>query len=130
MSVMPPTPAGKLLPFESQLLTAVADALPTEWRPLLLQQIACINLVQRPLDWKEITFSCRRWVGVRWPKQVLFPERGGIRLAECECVFGARSAHIAVWAVDGHVHALKSVQGMSGLSISGPFSVASMACTV
>lgn len=63
---------------------------------------------------------------MRWPEHVLFPERSASRLAECDCTFGPRSAHITVWAVDGHVFSLECAQGMSGLSISGPLGIASL----
>jgi hypothetical protein len=126
MNIMPPTPSNQLLPFESQLLAAVEDVVPREWRPLLLQQVSCINHVQRPLDWKEIEFYCKKWFRTRWPEHVLFPERGEVRLAECDCAFGPRTSHITVWAVNGHVFSLESAQGMSGLSISGPLRIVSI----
>lgn len=126
MNVMPRTPSSTLLPFESHLLTAVADVVPGEWRSLLLQQVSCINHVQRLLDWKEIEFYCKKWFRVRWPEHLLFPEHGEVRLAECDCTFGSKSAHITVWAVNGHVFSLESTQGMSGLSISGSFGIVSI----
>ncbi len=126
MRVMPPMPSSQLLSFESQLLAAVAEVVPSEWRSLLLEQVSCINHVQRLLDWKEIEFYCKKWFCVRWPEHLLFPERGEIRLAECDCTFGSKSAHITVCAANGHVFSLESAQGMSGLSISGPFRISTL----
>jgi hypothetical protein len=125
MNVMPPTPSHRLLPFESQLLTAVGRVLPHENSVLLERQVTCINHVQRGLDWKNIEFSCKRWFAVRWPASVLFQSRERFRLATVDCTFGTTDARISVWAVDGHVLSLESSIGMSGLSISGPLSIRS-----
>lgn len=123
MNVVDSAPRSALLPFEVQLLQAVARALDAPTGELLWAQVQAINGVKRPLDWRRIEFRCRRLLFERWPAQVLFARRERFRLAQVECRFGAKPASIAVWADGGHVTALESPVGLSGLAISGPLEV-------
>lgn len=126
LPIVAPTPTDRLLPFEKALLEAVASALQPPEAGLLTQQLACINSVRRPLDWKLIEFHCKRWFLVRWPREVLFARRDNFRIATITCQFGMNETHAELWAADGHVQALQSTLGFSGLSISGALRVISV----
>ena len=106
--IVAPTPANQLLPFE---------------KALLAKQVACINHIRRPADWKRIEFQCKHWFRVRWPAQLLFDRTEAFRLATMACQFGAKDALVDVWAEGGHVSALECAVGLSGLSISGPLNI-------
>jgi hypothetical protein len=124
MLVVAHTPSNQLLPFERVVIEAVSTVLDAQSKLLLSRQVEAINFVQRPLDWKVIEFYCKRWLrGVCWPEAILFPRREDHLLAEVQCRFGAVETTIAVRAVDGHIFSLAAPVGMSGLSISGPFSL-------
>ncbi|RLJ40211.1 hypothetical protein [Acidovorax sp. 106] len=121
--IVAPTPTNQLLPFEKALLIAAASALQPTEATLLTKQVACINSVQRPLDWKRIEFQCKHWFRVRWPAPLLFDRTEKFRIATIACQFGAKDTLVDVWATDGHVSALESSLGLSGLSISGPLNI-------
>ena len=121
--IVAPTPAHQLLPFEKALLDATAAALRPAEAQQLVQQIACINRVQRVADWKRIELRSQRWGWQRWPAGVLFARRDAFRLATLSCRFGAHEAVVDVWAADGHVASLQATHGLSGLSIAGPLQV-------
>lgn len=123
MHVVDSAPRSALLPFEVHLLQAVARALDAPTGELLWAQVQAINSVKRPLDWKRVEFRCTRLLFERWPAAILFPRRERFRLAQVECRFGTRPASIAVWADGGHVAALESAVGLSGLGIAGPLEV-------
>lgn len=122
--VVAPTPANKLLPFEKMFLDAAITVLQPSDAALLAKQAVWINNIQRLRDWKEITFSHKRWFRSRWPEHLLFTRRDRFRLAIISCTFGTKEALVDVWAADGHVDALASSTGLSGLSISGPLRIA------
>lgn len=123
MQVVAPTPSGQLLPFELKLLEAAATTLSSSDVALFSKQVACINKVQRLLDWKEIEFYRMRWFRARWPEEVLFADKSEIRIATIQCEFGSKKTSVDVWAVGGHIFSLESPVGFSGLSISGPLTV-------
>ncbi|PTT22084.1 hypothetical protein DBR12_04805 [Acidovorax sp. HMWF029] len=112
-----PTPTDQLLPFEKALLQATASALQPAEAALLAKQVACINNIRRPSDWKRIEFQCKRWFQVRWPAPLLFARTDTFRIATIACQFGAKDALVDVWAEGGHVSALESSKGFSGLAI-------------
>lgn len=118
-----PTPTDQLLPFEKALLQTTASALQPAEAALLAKQVACINNIRRPSDWKRIEFQCKRWFQVRWPAPLLFARTDTFRIATIACQFGAKDALVDVWAEGGHVSALESSMGFSGLSISGPLNI-------
>jgi hypothetical protein len=121
--IVAPTPASQLLPFEKVLLHAATSApQPTE-AALLAKQVDCINHIHRPSDWKRIEFQCKRWFRVRWQAQLLFDRTETFRIATIACQFGVKDALVDVWAEGGHVSALESSVGFSGLSISGPLNI-------
>jgi hypothetical protein len=91
---------------EEALLTAVADALPSESATLLRGQIASITRVQRTLDWTEILFYSMRGGRVNWPETVLFPNRGETRLANLNYRVDGRSFRSTVHSISGHVFSL------------------------
>ena len=121
--IVAPTPTDQLLPFEKALLQATASALQPAEAVLLLKQVDCINNIRRPFDWKRIEFQCKRWFQVRWPTALLFDRADTFRIATIACQFGAKDALVDVWAEGGHVSALESSMGFSGLSISGPLNI-------
>ncbi len=121
--IVAPTPANQLLPFEKALLHAAASALQPAEAALLAKQVACINNIRRPSDWKRIEFQCKCWFRVRWPAPLLFAKTETFRIATITCQFGVKDALVDVWAEDGHVSALESAVGFSGLSISGPLNI-------
>ena len=121
--IVAPTPANQLLPFEKALLHAAASALQPTEAALLAKQVDCINHIRRPSDWKRIEFQCKHWFRVRWPAQLLFDRTETFRIATMACQFGAKDALVDVWAEGGHVSALESAVGFSGLSISGPLNI-------
>ncbi len=124
--IVAPTPTDRLLPFEKTLLDAVASALQPPDAALLAQQLACINSVRRPRDWKFIEFHCKRWFRVRWPPEVLFARTDRFCVATVTCQFGMNETQGELWAADGHLQALQSSLGFSGLSISGPLRIISV----
>ena len=121
--IVAPTPTDQLLPFEKALLQATASALQPAEAVLLAKQVDCINHIRRPSDWKRIEFQCKRWFLVRWPAQLLFDRTEAFRIATIACQFGAKDALVDVWAEGGHVSALESAVGLSGLSIAGPLNI-------
>ena len=121
--IVAPTPANQLLPFEKALLHAAASALQPAEAALLAKQVACINHIRRPADWKRIEFQSKRWFLVRWPAPLLFDRTETFRIATMACRFGAKDALVDVWAEGGHVSALESSVGLSGLSIAGPLNI-------
>ena len=121
--IVAPTPANQLLPFEKTLLYAAASALQPAEAELLAKQVACINHIRRPADWKRIEFQCKHWFRVRWPAALLFDRTEKFRIATIACQFGAKDTLVDVWAAEGHVSALESSVGFSGLSISGPLNI-------
>lgn len=121
--IVAPTPTDQLLPFEKALLQATASALQPAEAVLLAKQVDCINHIRRPSDWKRIEFQSKRWFLVRWPAQLLFDRTEAFRLATIACQFGAKDALVDVWAEGGHVSALESAVGLSGLSIAGPLNI-------
>lgn len=121
--IVAPTPSNQLLPFEKALLQATASALQPAEAVLLAKQLDCINNIRRPSDWKRIEFQCKRWFQVRWPAPLLFARTDTFRIATIACRFGAKDALVDVWAEGGHVSALESSMGFSGLSISGPLNI-------
>ena len=72
---------------------------------------------------ERIEFQCKRWFQVRWPTALLFDRADTFRIATIACQFGAKDALVDVWAEGGHVSALESSMGFSGLSISGPLNI-------
>lgn len=123
MPLVARTIANRLLQFEAKLLEATAAALRPSEADLLSKQVACINRVQRILDWKEIEFYCMRWFRAHWPEQVLFSSKEEFRLATICCRFGQKEVNVDVWAVGGHVFSLESPVGFRGLSILGPLTI-------
>lgn len=121
--IVAPTPTDQLLPFEKALLQATASALQPAEAVLLAKQVDCINHIRRPSDWKRIEFQCKRWFLVRWPAQLLFDRTETFRIATIACQFGVKDALVDVWAEGGHVSALESAMGLSGLSIAGPLNI-------
>ena len=121
--IVAPTPANQLLPFEKALLHAAASALQPAEAALLAKQVACINHIRRPADWKRIEFQCKHWFRVRWPAQLLIERTETFRIATMACQFGVKDALVDVWAEGGHVSALECAVGLSGLSISGPLNI-------
>ncbi|OYD48870.1 hypothetical protein [Acidovorax kalamii] len=121
--IVAPTPTDQLLPFEKALLQATASALQPAEAVLLAKQVDCINHIRRPSDWKRIEFQCKRWFLVRWPAQLLFDRTEAFRIATIACQFGVKDALVDVWAEGGHVSALESAVGLSGLSIAGPLNI-------
>lgn len=121
--IVAPTPANQLQPFEKALLVASSAALQPAEAALLAKQVACINSIRRPSDWKLIEFQCKRWFWVHWPARVLFGRTEKFRIATIACQFGDKETQVDVWAADGHVSALESSVGFSGLSISGPLNI-------
>lgn len=121
--IVAPTPTDQLLPFEKALLQATASALQPAEAVLLAKQVDCINHIRRPSDWKRIELQSKRWFLVRWPAQLLFDRTEAFRLATIACQFGAKDALVDVWAEGGHVSALESAVGLSGLSIAGPLNI-------
>ena len=124
--IVAPTPANQLLPFEKALLHATASALQPTEAALLAKQVDCINHIRRPSDWKRIEFQCKHWFRVRWPASLLFDRTEKFRIATIACQFGAKDTLVDVWAAEGHVSALESSLGFSGLSISGPLNIAAV----
>ena len=116
--IVAPTPTDQLLPFEKALLQATASAMPSAEVVLLAKQVDCINNIRRSFDWKRIEFQCKRWFQVRWPTALLFDRTDTFRIATIACQFGAKDALVDVWAEGGHVSALESSIGFSGLSSS------------
>lgn len=122
-SIVAPTPANKLLPFEAALLDAAATALAPAEARLLAQQVLCINSVRRVSDWTVIEFSSKRWLWHRWPARALFSRKDEFLLATVVSQFGGKQAQVQVWSADGHVSSLKASAGLSGLSIAGPLNI-------
>ena len=125
--IVAPTPANKLLPFEKALLDATVAALRPEDARLLAQQLPRINNIRRVADWKQIELYSKRWLWHHWPAAVLFQRKDKFRLATLSCRFGVKETVVEVWATDGHVSALQSATGLSGLSIAGPLHIAAVA---
>jgi hypothetical protein len=90
-------------PVEEAVLAAVANALPESSAESFRQQVACINKVQRTLDWTEICFYSTRGGRVRWPEAVLFPNRGDFQLAIVEYRIGSTRYRTMLHAVAGHI---------------------------
>jgi len=71
-------------------------------------QVACINKVQRLLEWNEIEFYCMRFLKIRWPEAVLFEDKGEFIIASGTLRTEDLSAEFTVWSVNGHLFSIES----------------------
>ena len=99
---------AKLFSFEQEILRSVGEALEPSTRNRYEAQIACINKVQRLLEWKEIEFYCMRFFKVRWPHDVLFEDMREFILATGTLHARGLSAEFTVWSVNGHLFSIES----------------------
>ena len=106
---------ARLFPFEQAILNAVGEALHPPMRRLYEAQVACINKVQRLLEWHEIEFYCMRFFRVRWPPEVLFENQAEFRLASGSLQARNLNAAFTVWSVGGHVFSIESVTPLKPL---------------
>jgi hypothetical protein len=105
----------KFLPFERAILEAVHGALPAAPAQLLRDQVACMNKVQRLLEWNEIELYCMHWFKVHWPEHLRFTNREEIKLATVTITTESASQEITVWAVAGRLFSLESTLPMKPL---------------
>ena len=111
--------SAKFLPYEKQILTAVANALPLAENQQFVDQIECVNKVQRLLEWNEVEFYCMHWFKVRWPERVLFARRDEFQIASVECAFGESVVPVKILVTAGHVFSLEAKQGLKALARDG-----------
>lgn len=100
---------ARMFPFEQEILRSVGWSLEPAMQRKYKPQVACINKVQRLLEWNEIEFYCMRFLKVRWPEAVLFDEKAEFILASGTLRTERFSAEFTVWSVNGHLFSIESL---------------------
>jgi hypothetical protein len=102
----------RFLPLERAVLASIDRVLPRAAAQLMRQQVACVNKIQRLLEWQEVELYCVRWFRARWPEHVLFPNRGEFELGRV--ILGSASTQLGVslFSVSGHIFSLESARSM------------------
>jgi hypothetical protein len=102
----------RFLPLERAVLGSIHRVLPTAAAQFMRQQVACVNKIQRLLEWQEVELYCVRWFRVAWPEHALFPNRNEFELGRVTLGSASAQLTVSLFSVSGHIFSLESERPM------------------